>query len=336
MRSGQGALRALQRHPLPRSRRGGQLGSLLLPGRHPRWIRPAATCCSSNSSPRSAASLPISTSISSTSGGRKSSNTCTASTGAIVPRCRRGFHLPAARRPARGRQGVGRRSGNRRPGGEFARFGSRADPQAIAESGVDTESELTQRWAAMALQMLGFPRHLSQHSGGFVLARGQLSRLVPIEKAAMPDRRVIQWDKDDLDAVGLLKVDVLALACCRPFDARWISLPPSVVRCSSSGTFLPRIPPPTRCCAGRFDGRLSGRVAGADVDVAEAATPHLLRLGDRGGHRPPRPRARLDGASLPAPAPGKGAGHLPQSGDGEGEFMPACSLLLLGLAAPVD
>lgn len=91
-------------------------------------------------------------------------------------------------------------------------FDSKADLlKRFAESGVDTESELTQRWANMATQLLGFPRHLSQHSGGFVLARGKLSRLVPIENAAMPDRSVIQWDKDDLDAVGLLKVDVLAL-----------------------------------------------------------------------------------------------------------------------------
>ncbi|MEG1203586.1 MAG: OB-fold nucleic acid binding domain-containing protein, partial [Comamonas sp.] len=56
-----------------------------------------------------------------------------------------------------------------------------------------------------------FPRHLSQHVGGFVLTRGPLSRMVPIENASMKDRTVIQWDKDDLDAVGLLKVDVLAL-----------------------------------------------------------------------------------------------------------------------------
>ncbi|GAB7549581.1 error-prone DNA polymerase [Cupriavidus sp. 8B] len=91
-------------------------------------------------------------------------------------------------------------------------FDSKADLlKRFAESGVDTESALTQRWANMATQLLGFPRHLSQHSGGFVLARGKLSRLVPIENAAMPDRSVIQWDKDDLDAVGLLKVDVLAL-----------------------------------------------------------------------------------------------------------------------------
>jgi error-prone DNA polymerase len=79
------------------------------------------------------------------------------------------------------------------------------------ESGVDPDAELSQRWASMAVALLGFPRHLSQHTGGFVLSRGKLSRLVPIENAAMADRSVIQWDKDDLDALGLLKVDVLAL-----------------------------------------------------------------------------------------------------------------------------
>ncbi|MGF7192500.1 error-prone DNA polymerase, partial [Robbsia andropogonis] len=70
---------------------------------------------------------------------------------------------------------------------------------------------MIQQWARLAIQLLGFPRHLSQHSGGFVISAGKLSRMVPIENAAMPDRSVIQWDKDDLDAVGLLKVDVLAL-----------------------------------------------------------------------------------------------------------------------------
>ncbi|MBP0633637.1 error-prone DNA polymerase, partial [Cupriavidus sp. AcVe19-1a] len=79
------------------------------------------------------------------------------------------------------------------------------------ESGVDPDAQLSQRWASMAVALLGFPRHLSQHTGGFVLSRGKLSRLVPIENAAMADRSVIQWDKDDLDALGLLKVDVLAL-----------------------------------------------------------------------------------------------------------------------------
>ena len=68
-----------------------------------------------------------------------------------------------------------------------------------------------QLWLDLACQLQRFPRHLSQHVGGFVLTQGPLTRLVPVENASMKDRSVIQWDKDDLDAVGLLKVDVLAL-----------------------------------------------------------------------------------------------------------------------------
>ncbi len=79
-----------------------------------------------------------------------------------------------------------------------------------------------ERHDALLEQILGFPRHLSQHVGGFVIARHRLDELVPIENAAMPDRTVIQWDKDDLDALGLLKVDVLGLgmlaAIRRTFD----------------------------------------------------------------------------------------------------------------------
>ena len=67
------------------------------------------------------------------------------------------------------------------------------------------------RLAALAGELVGFPRHLSQHVGGFVISRGPLAELVPIENAAMPERTVIQWDKDDLESLGLLKVDVLAL-----------------------------------------------------------------------------------------------------------------------------
>ncbi len=66
-------------------------------------------------------------------------------------------------------------------------------------------------WMELSEELMGFPRHLSQHVGGFVLTQGRLTRVVPVENAAMPDRSVIQWDKDDLDEMGLLKVDVLAL-----------------------------------------------------------------------------------------------------------------------------
>ena len=66
-------------------------------------------------------------------------------------------------------------------------------------------------WFGLVGELLGFPRHLSQHVGGMVITHGPLCELVPIENAAMPDRTVIEWDKDDLDALGILKVDCLAL-----------------------------------------------------------------------------------------------------------------------------
>lgn len=83
--------------------------------------------------------------------------------------------------------------------------------QRLSEMGLDPRAPMMVLWATLANQLLGFPRHLSQHSGGFVIARDKLSRLVPIEHASMPGRSVIQWDKDDLESLGLLKVDVLAL-----------------------------------------------------------------------------------------------------------------------------
>ena len=84
--------------------------------------------------------------------------------------------------------------------------------QALAESlGQPLAAHTARLWLELAGELHGFPRHLSQHVGGFVLTQGPLSRLVPIENAAMADRSIIQWDKDDLDDMGLMKVDVLAL-----------------------------------------------------------------------------------------------------------------------------
>jgi error-prone DNA polymerase len=89
--------------------------------------------------------------------------------------------------------------------------GQRIDPKRLHAVGLDPEDPRVSRLIALAAEVLGFPRHLSQHVGGFVIARGRLDELVPIENASMPDRTVIEWDKDDLDALGLLKVDVLGL-----------------------------------------------------------------------------------------------------------------------------
>jgi error-prone DNA polymerase len=83
--------------------------------------------------------------------------------------------------------------------------------QQLQENGFSLQNPLIKRLVILVQQILGFPRHLSQHVGGFVISQEKLSRLVPIENAAMPERTVIQWEKDDLEALGLLKIDILAL-----------------------------------------------------------------------------------------------------------------------------
>ncbi|WP_313953965.1 error-prone DNA polymerase [Accumulibacter sp.] len=102
-------------------------------------------------------------------------------------------------------------------------------PARLHAVGLDPAAPRVAKWLALADALRGFPRHLSQHVGGFVISRGPLARLVPMENATMPERTVIQWDKDDLDALGLLKVDVLALgmlsAIHRALDLINIRLP---------------------------------------------------------------------------------------------------------------
>jgi error-prone DNA polymerase len=84
-------------------------------------------------------------------------------------------------------------------------------PLRCREAGIDPENGPGRQLVELVGQLVGFPRHLSQHTGGMVMTRGPLCELVPIENAAMPDRTVIQWNKDDLDELGILKVDCLAL-----------------------------------------------------------------------------------------------------------------------------
>ena len=81
----------------------------------------------------------------------------------------------------------------------------------LREAGLDPADPLLRRTVALATELQGFPRHLSQHVGGFVLTRGPLDETVPIGNAAMKERTFVEWDKDDLEALGLMKVDVLGL-----------------------------------------------------------------------------------------------------------------------------
>jgi error-prone DNA polymerase len=82
---------------------------------------------------------------------------------------------------------------------------------SLMEHGFDPESRLGRNWIELSMKLRGQPRHLSQHPGGFLIAHEDVACMVPVENAAMDGRTVIQWDKDDLDVLGLLKVDILAL-----------------------------------------------------------------------------------------------------------------------------
>ncbi len=89
--------------------------------------------------------------------------------------------------------------------------GREVRPERLQEAGFDPEAPTLQRLMGVVNALVGFPRHLSQHVGGMVLSATPLPDLVPVEPAAMAGRTVLQWDKDDLDALGILKVDILAL-----------------------------------------------------------------------------------------------------------------------------
>ncbi|TFG39995.1 MAG: DNA polymerase III subunit alpha, partial [Chromatiales bacterium] len=100
--------------------------------------------------------------------------------------------------------------------------GRTVDDSRIIEAGLNPDSPIIRRLLYLVREIIGFPRHLSQHVGGFVISNAPLYELVPIENATMPERTVIQWEKSDLEDMGLLKVDVLGLgmltAIRRSFD----------------------------------------------------------------------------------------------------------------------
>jgi error-prone DNA polymerase len=102
--------------------------------------------------------------------------------------------------------------------------GHLAVDERISEAGFDWNDPKVSQLLYLVNELLGFPRHLSQHVGGFVISAGPLSQLVPIENAAMPERTVIQWDKNDLETLGLLKVDILALGMLSAIRRSFASL----------------------------------------------------------------------------------------------------------------
>lgn len=84
-------------------------------------------------------------------------------------------------------------------------------PSQLKSIGLDPNYIHIKRYIYLVNELRGFPRHLSQHTGGFIISEGPLNQLVPIENASMPGRNIVQWDKDDIDARGMMKIDILAV-----------------------------------------------------------------------------------------------------------------------------
>jgi error-prone DNA polymerase len=159
--------------------------------------------------------------------------------------------------------------------------GRRLDPERLRENGFDPDTPLCRLWLELTEALIGFPRHLSQHPGGFVIARDDLSQLVPVENAAMEGRSVIQWDKDDLDALGLIKVDILALGMLSALRRALtlVAFKQGMVAPPPLPPLLPLPPPPgaqpAACALPAF--RLQ------DIPPEDAATYAMLSRGDSVG-----------------------------------------------------
>ena len=191
-------------------------------------------------------------------------------------------------------------------------WGEEVEDDRVAEAGLDLDDPHLRRTLKLAEQMIGMPRHLSQHVGGFILTERLLTETVPVGNGAMDDRTFIEWDKDDIEELGILKIDVLALGmltCIRKaFDLieqhhgeRW------------ELATVPREEPAVydMLCKGDLLGvfQVESRAQMNMLPRLQAAL--LLRSGDRGGDRPAGADPGRHGPSVSQAAVGQGAGDLP-------------------------
>jgi error-prone DNA polymerase len=181
--------------------------------------------------------------------------------------------------------------------------------QAVSEKdarrvGLDPSDPQLARVLTLARELIGFPRHLSQHVGGFVITRGRLDEVVPIENAAMEERTCVEWDKDDLDAVGILKIDVLALGMLtclqRGFDLlnkHYAGLPPPP----------PGHPPPLAGEGGKGEATGTARVKAAPSLPSPASGRGMRGAGGGGMNTTRASRGEIAGpfylAAIPAEEP---------------------------------
>ncbi len=184
----------------------------------------------------------------------------------------------------------------------------------VREAGFDPTapgSSACCRWPGELVAFPGFPRHLSQHVGGFVIAQDLLEELVPIENAAMPERTVVQWDKDDLNDLGLLKVDLLALGMLTALQRAFALVNEYRGTHYTLGELPAEDPRGLRHDLPRRHHRgVPDRVARADGDAAASEAALLLRPGHRGRDRAPGPDPGRHGAPVSAAPLRRGSGGV--------------------------
>ena len=182
----------------------------------------------------------------------------------------------------------------------------------VRQAGLDPSDPLLARCLELTQELLGFPRHLSQHVGGFVLTRGPLSEVVPIGNAAMEDRTFIEWDKDDLDALGLLKVDVLGLGMLTCIRKGFALIKEHYGRDLSLGTVPPDDPAVyDMLCKADSVGVFQVESRAQMNMLPRLKPPEVLRPRHRGCHRAPRPHPGRHGAPIFAPPLRRRGGRVP-------------------------
>ena len=164
----------------------------------------------------------------------------------------------------------------------------------------------------LARALMGFPRHMSQHPGGFVLTEERLDDLVPIEPASMVNRQVIEWDKDDIDILRFMKVDVLGLGMLGCMRRAFDLMAEHKGQRARSGNDPGRGPRHLRDDPqSRHAGDVSDRIASPDVDAAAAEAAHVLRYRYSSGDRQAGADPGRHGASVSAPSRWAGEGEYP-------------------------
>ena len=189
----------------------------------------------------------------------------------------------------------------------------------MRDAGIDPDSDIGQQLIYLVNDLLGFPRHLSQHVGGMVITQGALDELVPIENASMDNRTVIQWDKDDLEELGLLKVDCLCLGMLSAIQALLCDGAAALGAELHVGKFAARGSVGIRHDLRRgYGGRVSNRKPRANEHVAAFTAALLLRFSDRSLNRATGPHSRQYGASIFATSKWRRGSGLSQRGDQTG------------------